>query len=292
MKKRALLAASTFVLSAAAAGQMNFIDDPKAGSLAVRDGRTEVLVYRYGDQLKEGLDPKYARSSYIHPLFGLGGQVLTDDFPADHLHHHGLFWAWPVVKTRGIETSNWEVRSPPLRQIFFRWTLKAASLAGAELGVENAWILDGKDKVARENVLVRVSPVEAGERKIYLQVILEAVGGPLELRGAPDQSKGYGGLCFRGSPLFTGAAMTTDEGLLKADVVNTPFRWATLAAPTAEVAIEVLPEHPRGPKIPWLVRASYAGVLNPSWPGLSPAVLLPGDPVRLDYLIRIRSGKR
>ncbi|MBM3311984.1 MAG: hypothetical protein FJY80_10800 [Candidatus Aminicenantes bacterium] len=292
MNRAIPLSAAALLLSAAAAGQMNFVDDPKAGTLSVRDGRAEVLVYRYGDQLKEGVDPKYTRSGYIHPLFGLDGRVLTDDFPADHLHHHGLFWAWPVVKTRGVETSTWEVRSPPLRQIFSRWTTQGASLVGAELGVENSWVLDGKDKVARENVLVRILPADAGERRVYIQLVLEAVGGPLELGGAPDQNKGYGGLCFRGAPLFAGAAMSTDQGPLQADVVNTPFRWAKLTAKEAEVTIEVLPEHPGGPKIPWLVRASYAGVLNPSWPGLSPAVLDPGEPVRLNYLVRVRGGER
>ena len=25
------------------------------------------------------------------------GQVLTEDFPADHLHHRGIFWAWHQV---------------------------------------------------------------------------------------------------------------------------------------------------------------------------------------------------
>ena len=292
MKTTAIVSISIFLLAAAAAGQLNFIDDPKAGAMTIRDGRVDVLVYRYGDQLKEGVDPKSTRSSYIHPLYGLDGRVLTDDFPADHVHHHGLFWAWPVVRTRGLVTGNWEVRTPPLRQIFSRWTIREVSVASAELGVENSWILDGKEKVARENVLIRVMNVEAGERRIYLQIALEAVGGPLELQGAPEGSKGYGGLCFRGSPLFTGAAMTADDSPLEADVVNTPFRWGGLAAKDAEVRIEVLPDHPGGPKIPWLIRASYGGVLNPSWPGLSPVVLEPGEPARLNYLVRIRGERR
>lgn len=290
--KRSMLA-TMFILCLAigAAGQMSFIDDPKAGTMTIRDGKADVLVYRYGDQLKEGVDPKFTRSGYIHPLYGLDGQVLTDDFPADHFHHHGLFWAWPVVKTRDVVTGNWEVQTPPLRQRFIRWAVKTISLGVAELAAENEWILGVEEKVARENVLIRVwpAPAEAQERQIYIQIVLEAFGGPLELQGAPDQNKGYGGLCVRGSPLFTGAVMTTDKGILKADVVNTPFRWAGLSAKDVGLTIEILPEHP-GPEVPWLIRNSYGGVLNPSWPGLKPAVLKPGEPVRMSYRLRITRG--
>ncbi len=147
---------------------MTFVEDAAAGTTTLRDGGKDVLTYRYGDQLKPGASAVYTRASYIHPLYGLDGRVLTEDSPPDHLHHHGLFWAWPVVKVRDMATSNWEPGRPPLRQVFFRWAAKSASSQGAELEAENDWVLDGKETVARE-------------------IVLEAVGGPLahpkQLRG-------------------------------------------------------------------------------------------------------------
>jgi hypothetical protein len=39
------------------------------------------------------------RSDYIHPLYGLNGEMLTNDWPdADHPHHRGIFWAWLEVE--------------------------------------------------------------------------------------------------------------------------------------------------------------------------------------------------
>jgi hypothetical protein len=35
---------------------------------------------------------KYFRCHYIHSLYGLDGEVLTEDFTADHPHHRGIFW--------------------------------------------------------------------------------------------------------------------------------------------------------------------------------------------------------
>jgi hypothetical protein len=111
--------------------QMQFIEDAGRGTLRLRDGRNDVLTYRFGDQLKEGIDSKYVRSCYIHPLFSPDGQALTYDFPQDHPHHHGVFWTWPVVKTRGQDTQTWHPASPSLRQHFVRW----ADLSTRELGL-------------------------------------------------------------------------------------------------------------------------------------------------------------
>src|SRR5690554_4279744 len=49
----------------------------------------------------KSLDGKYPRANYIHPLYGLNGEVLTEDFPEDHLHHHGIFWAWHQLFAEG-----------------------------------------------------------------------------------------------------------------------------------------------------------------------------------------------
>ena len=55
-----------------------------------------VLVYNYGIVTHAGVPEDRFRSSYVHPIYGIEGEILTDDFPADHHHHRGLFWAWPV----------------------------------------------------------------------------------------------------------------------------------------------------------------------------------------------------
>src|SRR5690606_14852268 len=66
----------------------------------------------------KSLNGEYPRSNYIHPLYGLEGEVLTEDFPDDHLHHHGIFWAWHQLYAEGkrvgdpwiSEGITWEVK--------------------------------------------------------------------------------------------------------------------------------------------------------------------------------------
>jgi hypothetical protein len=36
----------------------------------------------------------YKRSGFIHPLYSPAGTTMTDDFPSNHAHQHGLFHAW------------------------------------------------------------------------------------------------------------------------------------------------------------------------------------------------------
>jgi len=289
MKRVCLLISLLGLFGPAALGQFAFVEDPSSGALTIRDGKAEVLIYRFGDQLKAGVDPKYTQSCYIHPLFSLDGQVLTDDSPADHLHHHGLFWTWPVVRVRGLSTATWEPKLPRLRQFFVRWLKREAVKDTFLLSIENAWRLDGKETVAKETMTLRIHSADSQGRLIDLELAIEAVGGPLELQGTHDQNKGYGGLCFRGASVFTGAAMTTDEGPLKEDVVHTPFRWADLSTKELGISLFVSPGHPGFPT-KWMIRNSYAGLVNVSWPGLTPVVLKPGEPVILRYRIYVHRG--
>jgi hypothetical protein len=269
------------------ASQMFFIDDVEKGTLTVKDGKMNVLTYRYGDQLKEGIEPKQTRSCYIHPLYSLDGKILTEDFPEDHLHHHGITWTWPVVKTRGQTTQTWHPAN--LRQYFVRWLKREAKKDRATLKVENSWKLDGREVVAREIVTLYIHPVADNGRAIDLELTIEAVGGPLEISGTQDQNKGYGGLTLRSAPEFKGLPIKTDQGEITGEKNNMSLRWADLSTNEMGVAIFVSPDHPDFPAT-WVLRTSYAGLLNVSWPGLKPAILQPRQPISLRYRVFVHKG--
>ncbi|MCJ7680569.1 MAG: PmoA family protein, partial [Candidatus Aminicenantes bacterium] len=130
-------------------GPIKLVDDPVNGVLTVFEGDKPVLTYQYGDRLPDGVPSRYIHSTYIHPLYSLDGVVLTADFPLDHLHHHGLFWTWPEVKTRGFKTQTWHPSEPPLRQSFVRWLKLEEKKGAAIVQVENAWKLNDEEIVAR-----------------------------------------------------------------------------------------------------------------------------------------------
>ena len=289
MKNICIFTLAFGILAAGCSAQLEIIEDPERGVLSIREGSSLVLSYRFGDQLPTGIASEQIRSCYIHPLFSLDGTALTVDFPKDHLHHHGVFWTWPVVKTRGQDTQTWHPVSPSLRQHFVRWLKRDIHENLAELSVENVWKLAEQEVVARETVTLRVHPAAGPGRAIDVEIKLQAIGGPLILAGAPERDKGYGGLCLRGADLFTGARLTTDKGKLEKDSTDVPFRWADVSTSDVGVSIFVSPRHPDFPPT-WLIRNSYAGILNVSWPGLQSTRIEADQTVTLSYRIYVHSG--
>ena len=55
----------------------------------------------------QGLDPVYQRSGFIHPVNTPRGSVVTSDFPADHAHQHGIFFAWKQTEFEGRPIDFW-----------------------------------------------------------------------------------------------------------------------------------------------------------------------------------------
>lgn len=66
--------------------------------LTLSDGDRPVLVYNAAfipSPLPD--EPWWGRSGFIHPVYTPKGKVVTDPFPEDHMHQHGLMF--PYVKT-------------------------------------------------------------------------------------------------------------------------------------------------------------------------------------------------
>jgi len=76
--------------------QLEFRKD-KEGVLLLEDNMPR---YFYQEKTKS-LDGKYARANYVHPLYNSVGEIITEDFPEDHLHHHGIFWSWHQLYADG-----------------------------------------------------------------------------------------------------------------------------------------------------------------------------------------------
>ena len=74
----------------------------------VRSGSKPVFFYQAATAYpQEGLPDYYKRSGMIHPLYSPGGQILTDDFPAGHVHQHAIFNAWVNTMYRGEKVDFW-----------------------------------------------------------------------------------------------------------------------------------------------------------------------------------------
>lgn len=256
-------------------------------SLGLWEGDRPVLVYHHGVVTREGVPADRARSTYIHPLYGLDGEVLTDDFPADHTHHRGLFWAWPHVKIGTAHHDLWMLRG--VRQSFEHWLARETGPDTALLGVENGWYVGAK-RVLREQAWFRIHRATAQGRAVDVEFVWEPTEQPVTLAGA--EGKSYGGLTLRFAPR-TQTVITTPLGQGPDDLAMTRLPWADLSARFAGrdtpsgAAIFISPSHPDYPPM-WLTR--HYGVLCVGWPGVEPETFEPGEPIRCGYRVWIHRG--
>jgi hypothetical protein len=82
------------------------------GQLAISIGQKPVLKYQHAvKEPPEGIEPVYQRSGYIHPVFTPAGRVITDDFPPDEPHQHGVFLAWVNTTVGGHNVNFWDPKA-------------------------------------------------------------------------------------------------------------------------------------------------------------------------------------
>ncbi len=130
--------------------------DEKTGRVEVAEGDMPVLAYNFRTvPVPKGVGGKYAvaRSDYVHPLYGPGGEVLTLDYPKDHPHHRGIYWAWPEVSWKG-KTHDLHA----LQGVFARPVRIVRAEGGpvlATVEAENRWMWEDKEPIVREVAIIR-----------------------------------------------------------------------------------------------------------------------------------------
>ena len=266
------------------------LEDADGKFLHLSDGGKPVMTYNYGMILKDGVPENRRRSSYVHPIFGLDGEPLSDDFPRDHYHHRGIMWVWPHIRAgQGEEASTWDIRG--VQQKFKRLIGKELGPVCATFGVENEWVIGGK-AVAKEVVWMRTWRAGPAGRAIDFHLTWTALGEPVTVRGQRNANKGYGGFCHR--PMSKDSVIiTTSTGVLKKDSLLEPFPWADYSAkaPGRDVhsGLAIL-IHPGNPGYPngWIMR--HYRFLGCSWPGNETVTFEPGKPVTLQYRVWLHRG--
>lgn len=261
--------------------------DREAGTLTLVEKDKPIITFNSKPQLKDGVDEKYRRSGYFHPIYDLDGDPITDDFPDDHYHHRGMWLSWPWMQYSGEKMQLWHPSK--LKQSFDRVVDQNLTENRARIILRNHWVVDG-EPIGREQWIVTTYRRSNEFRVIDLHITAEAIDQPIKVRGKQNNDKGYGGLTVRAHPSLKGANMRTNQGSRNEDATNENFKWADISTDNRGIAVLVHPSNPNYPQ-PWLLRNSYAGLLNPEWPGLEAKTLEPGQPVKLKYRLIIHNGR-
>jgi hypothetical protein len=256
----------------------------------------------------KGIDPLYRRSGFIHPMQTPSGRVVTDDFPADHAHQHGLFFAWVNTKFDGRKIDFWNQpqRTGRVRHIDTVSKEEGPVHGGFQVVLRHEDITGGAAPipVLSENWRVRVYNIRDHYLADFASVQVCSGKRPLEIL-----KYHYGGLGFRGAgawfdpkaqgddppdPARCGESnFLTSEGKGRSGGNHTRPRWVDLSGRLdGQFAGVAILDHPANFQFPQPVR------LHPNKPYLSfaPEVvegfrIVPGTPYISQYRLVLHDGK-
>ena len=175
--------------AAAAPGPAGLRAEQKEGGFLILEGDKPVFFYQRATKSLEG---KFPRANYLHPLYDLDGNVLTEDFPKDHFHHRGIFWAWHQLRADGRKAGDsWETRD-------FSWDVRdvTVSTPGENTLVLKARVLwvsslqpgGGEPKpLVEETTTITVHRATAENRMIDFHIRLLALEKGLLIGGSEDE---------------------------------------------------------------------------------------------------------
>jgi hypothetical protein len=55
------------------------------------------------------VSPHYRHGGYLHPVFNPAGRIVTGDYPPDHRHHRGIWFAWTKTEFEGRHPDFWNM---------------------------------------------------------------------------------------------------------------------------------------------------------------------------------------
>ncbi len=264
--------------------------------LLFREGKTDVLFYQRKTKSRDG---KYPRAHYIHPLYDLDGNVLTEDFPKDHLHHRGIFWAWHQLWVGdNMIGDGWACKD-------FQWDVQSAEThvtdsGSAILETRVLWKSsqwngpDGEPKpLVDEKTAIQIHPRTDRHRMIDFEIRLRALEENIRLGGS-DNDKGYGGFSVR-------VRLPDDIRFIGRTGELAPQRTAIDGGPWLDMLASFAGDsksgltilcHPSSAGFPqrWILRRR-GSMQNPVYPGQEPVALSKTDPLVLRYRLVLHQAE-
>lgn len=265
------------------------------GGVLVSEKNRKVLFYQAENKNQEG---KFERCNYIHPLWATDGTVLTEDFPADHLHHRGIFWAWHQVWIDGQRIGDpWEIKNfeQEVTNIEIEKGKKGAGILKTEVNWKSdLWQKnDRKVPYLREKTKITINPEIKNYRRIDVEIQLLALAENLKIGGSEDV-KGYSGFSVR-MVLPEDVTFLGPEGVVEPmnEAVQSPGYVNVIGSllENGKKGGVVMVDYPENPGYPqnWILRKKNS-MQNVAWPGNTTVSISTEKPLILSYSLIIYSG--
>ncbi len=259
--------------------------------LALTENGKPVLFYQKAPKKSEGAS---VYNNYIHPLYNLNGDTLTEEFPADHLYHRGVFWTWHQIYIDTVSIGDGWINDGISQDVVKLLTEKKDNAALINLEVN--WYSDTLPAgmpFMKERTSVTVYPSETQYRLIDFTIELNALVEKLELGGS-DDPKGYGGFCLRLEIPDDMYFISEGNKITPQELQVNAGKWMDFSGSFGKsgeingIAILCNPQNPLFPS-PWILRQK-GSMQNAVYPGRERIRLTPGQPLLLKYRLVIHNS--
>jgi hypothetical protein len=178
----------------------------------------------------EGVDRVFERSGHIHPVRTPDGRVISNDMPAKHLHHHGIWSAWQSAEVEGRKIDFWNSAE---KQGKVECVRVEATWSGPVFGGFRARLrhLDLKAPGGPTPALEETWDVRVWAMKERFLFDLQSVQTCLTASPVVLREYHYGGFGFRGPEDWEGAGgvtFLTSEGKGRIDGHGTTSSWCLM----------------------------------------------------------------
>ncbi len=262
------------------------------------EGNDTILFYQTKEKT---LDGSVVKSNYIHPLYDLNGQVITEDSPVDHPHHRGLFWAWHQLYIGDKRIGDgWELKDihMDVDSVYSKKNEDEAQQIVSKIFWKSPlWISKSGEEIplVEENTKITVYPRKKNYRLVDLSISLIALEDNMKIGGA-ENPKGYGGFSYR-IKLAKDTRFLSSTG--DVEPMNLPVKagpWmdvsGSIGKGNSKVGFTVIC-HPKNPNPinQWILRKSRSmqNAVYP-YPGAEAVPLSKIQPTLLKYRLVIHSG--
>lgn len=287
-----------FTTTAALAADVTAAKEGK--QVIFKTGEKEILRYQAepGEFPREGIDEAYRRGGYIHPIRTPKGRQVTDDFPTNHVHHHGIWMPWTKTQFQDRTPDFWNMGSKTGRVEFEK--------------LEDVWKRDGKAGLtARHRFIDLKAPSNAvalhekweltvsAPKDLPARYVIDLVSTQTCASEAPLKlpKYHYGGFGFRGAWAWNGPdalRILTSEGISNRAAANEQrAKWFWLGGLVdEELAGVTILCHPQNFRFPQPVR------IHPKEPffcyapqQLGEMEITPGVPYIARYRVVVTDGE-
>jgi hypothetical protein len=206
----------------------------KEGGLELNLENNPILNYQFEmNYPPEGVDEKFKKSGFLHPVYSPGGEVLTRINAPDHYHHYGIWGPWTKTHIDGRTVDFWNLgdqQGTVLFKDFLNETQGDVYTSFTALQEHIDFGAEEKNRVAINEALeVKVWNIGT-KKKSWLVDYTTKITSPLKNGIVFDAYRYGGGIGFRATETWhkDNTSVLTSENKDRLTADGTSAKWAII----------------------------------------------------------------